>query len=448
MVYKKLYIQLIIRTILLVITSVWLAFELADPKKLYTIIVLVSLILIQCILIIQLLNRFNQDVYFYFSSLRDEGSSTHFKLKGDKNNELYKLINEVGEMIREARITRETHLQYLNFIVETTPVGILVVDMEGKVILSNKLVFNLFKTDSFRNLNELKKLYPSIGTAIDNIHLGGKKLVRVKVGDNSIKVLINLTSFRVSNSTIFHYTFFDVKSELDENEIKAWQKLIRVLNHELMNSITPITTLTHAIKKEISNSEGLLRHNEIDEKTLNDVLRNANLIEERSQGLIRFINQYRSLTTIKNLEKTEFPVSDLFRSINQLFDVELVQKEISLLTEISPQDLTIYADRKLIEQVMINLVKNAIEAIDKNSERNININALVDEEGKTVISVKDSGKGIDETLLEDIFVPFFTTKPEGSGIGLSFSKQVVRMHAGEIMVSSEPGKGSVFSIII
>lgn len=448
MVYKKLYIQLIIRTILIVLTSLWLANELANPKKLYTIIVLVSLIIIQCILIIQLLNRFNQDVYNYFSSLRDEGSSTHFKLKGDKNNELYKLINEVGEMIREARIRRETQLQYLNFIVETIPVGILVVDKDGKNILSNQVVLNLFKIDKIRNINDLKTHHPTIGSAIDALQVGNKKMVRVKVGENSIKVLINLSTFKVSNETVFHYTFHDVRSELDENEIKAWQKLIRVLNHELMNSITPITTLTHAIKKEITNSEGTIKQNEIDERTLNDILKSANLIEERSQGLIRFINQYRSLTTIKNLEKSEFSVSELFQSIEQLFDVELQQKEVSLITEIIPSDLTIFADRKLIEQVMINLVRNAIEAIDKSSERIISINASVNEEKKTMISIKDSGRGIDESLLEDIFVPFFTTKPEGSGIGLSFSKQVMRMHDGEIKVSSEPGKGSVFSIII
>lgn len=448
MVYKKLYIQLIIRTILIILTSIWLAFEFSDPKKLYTIIVLVSLIIIQCVLIIHMLNNFNQKVYNYFCSLRDESSSSHFRLKGDENDELYKLINEVGEMIRNARITHETQLQYLNFIVETVPVGIFITNSNGTIVLSNQKVLDLFKINKIISLHSFKSFYPAIGLAIDNMKVGGKKLVRVKVGENSIKVLINLSSFKVSNETIFHYTFHDVKSELDENEIKAWQKLIRVLNHELMNSITPITTLTHAIKKEITNNEAIKRLDEIDEETLNDILKNANLIEERSQGLIRFINQYRSLTTIKNLEKSEFPITELFHSINQLFKAEMVMKGITFETDISSPNLNIYADRKLIEQVMINLLKNAIEAIDKNSEKNISISAAVDDEGKTLISVKDSGSGIDETLLEDIFVPFFTTKPEGSGIGLSFSKQVIRLHEGDIKVNTIPGKGTVFSIFI
>ena len=448
MVYRRLYIQLIIRTILIVLTSLWLAFELADPKKLYTIFVLVALIVIQCMLIVQMLNNFNQKVYSYFCSLRDEGSSSHFRIKGDEKDELYKLINDVGEMIRKARITRETQLQYLNFIVETVPVGIFITDSNGTIVLSNQKVLDLFKINKIISLHSFKSFYPAIGLAIDNMKVGGKKLVRVKVGENSIKVLINLSSFKVNNDSVFHYTFHDVKSELDENEIKAWQKLIRILNHELMNSITPITTLTHAIKKEITSNTGIKHHDEIDERTLNDILKNANLIEERSQGLIRFINQYRSLTSIKNLEKSEFPVTELFHDINQLFKAEMELKGITFGTEISPSNLNIFADRKLIEQVMINLLKNAIEAMEKSSEKNISISASVEEEGKTVIAVKDTGSGIDETLLEDIFVPFFTTKPEGSGIGLSFSKQVIRLHEGEIKVSSEPGKGSVFSIII
>jgi nitrogen fixation/metabolism regulation signal transduction histidine kinase len=426
----------------------WLAFELVDPKKLYTIIVLVALIVIQGMLIIQMLNNFNQKVFNYFNSLRDEGSSSHFSIKGDKNDELYKLINDVGEMIRQARITREIQLQYLSFIVETVPVGIFIADSNDAIILSNRKVLDLFKIDKIRSIHSFKSYYPAVGSAFDSMQVGSKKLVRVKVGENSIKVLINLSSFKVNNDSVFLYTFHDVKSELDENEIKAWQKLIRILNHELMNSITPITTLTHAIKKEITDNNIIKRHDEIDERTLNDILKNANLIDERSQGLIRFINQYRNLTTIKNLEKTEFSVSELFQSVNQLFKVEIVDKGITFETQISPPDLTILADRKLIEQVMINLVKNAIESLDKSPEKKISIYANVNKNFNTVIAVKDTGRGIDEALLDDIFVPFFTTKPEGSGIGLSFSKQVIRLHNGDIKFSSEPGKGSIFSIII
>jgi len=448
MVYKKLYIQLIIRTLLIVATSMWLAFELIESNKLYTIIVIVTLIVFQCLLLIQQLNSFNQEVYNYFYSLRDEGSSSHFRLKGDEKNELYKLINDVGEMIRNARITRETQFQYLNFIVDTIPIGIVIVDNNGKVILSNRKVCDLFNIDSLKNIQVFKSLYPSIDSAFETIQTGRNKLVRLKVGENSIKVLISLSAFKVSTETIHLYTFQDVKSELDENEIRAWQKLIRILNHELMNSITPITTLTHAIKKGITYNGAIKNVSELDEETLNDILKNANLIEERSQGLIHFINQYRRLTTIKNLEKSEFPLSVLFQSINQLFKAEMELKGITFGTEISPSNINIHADRKLIEQVIINLMKNSIDAIDKSSERNIFVNAFVDDQGKTVIEVKDSGSGIDETLLEDIFVPFFTTKPEGSGIGLSFSKQVIRLHEGDIKVNSELGKGSTFTLIL
>lgn len=440
------YISIIIRVLLIIITAIWFAFTVIGPLKVYTIIVVVAILTIQGYLLIRLLNNFNSKVYNYFKSLHDEGTSIKFKVPGDSNDELYNMINEVANMIHNARILKEQQYQYLSFIIETIPVAIIVVDNQEEVILSNNRTNQIFKIQTLQNLISFNNISPLLYNSVKDIKIGNQDVVQVKIGGSLTKLLVGLSEFKIENKAVHLYTFQDVKSELDENEIKAWQKLIRILNHELMNSITPITTLTHAIKKCITENGNIKEFNRIDRSTLNDILRNTELIEERSQGLIQFINNYRSLTSVKNLELVEFSIFDLFEDLKKFFEAEFEEKQITLITEINPVSLTLSADKSLVEHVMINLIKNAIESFEEIKNRSIKL-ASYAESSKIVVSITDSGKGIEESAIEDIFIPFFTTKKNGSGIGLSFSKQVMRMHNGEIKANSEPGKGSEFMLV-
>ena len=447
MVYKKLYFNLIIRILLIIATSIWFAFEVIEPIKIYTIVVISLLLIIQGYLLIHLLNSFNREVYNYFNSLRDEGSSSQFRTKEENNNELTRLINDISNMIRDARIKKEEQYQYLKFIIETIPVGIIITRKNGSIILSNNIVSQLFKVESVKRIKTISDFNPALEIITKNIQTGEKALRKIKVGEHYLKLLISLSDFKINDELIHLYTIQDVKSELDENEIIAWQKLIRVLNHELMNSITPITTLTHAIKKCITENDSIKQINQIDTEILKDILKNANLIEERSQGLIHFIGNYKRLTSIKNIEKTEFSLTELFQKLEQLFGTELSQRNITFNILVYPENLSLSADIKLVEQVLINLIKNAIESFESNRNKFISLKAQINSNGKISISVSDNGKGIDESIIDDIFIPFFTTKKEGSGVGLSFSKQVMRMHDGEINAKTEPDKGSVFTLL-
>jgi signal transduction histidine kinase len=235
----------------------------------------------------------------------------------------------------------------------------------------------------------------------------------------------------------------NIQSELEEKEMEAWQNLVRVLTHEIMNSVTPISSLAGTIESE-------LKHH-FDEKTpvlspeeLKDIHLSLQTISKRSEGLIRFVKEFRSLTNIPKPKPTVIMTRALLEEIWMLHKMELTEKGIQLAIDVYPEDLTILADKGMIEQVLINLVKNAIQSFDEQTDRKITLRAFVSEKSRPVILVKDNGTGIDPDAIDKIFIPFFTTKKSGSGIGLSLSRQIMRQHQGTLNVKSEAGKGTEF----
>jgi nitrogen fixation/metabolism regulation signal transduction histidine kinase len=237
----------------------------------------------------------------------------------------------------------------------------------------------------------------------------------------------------------------NIQSELEEKEMEAWQNLVRVLTHEIMNSIAPISSLAATIREDVASKnkgdEPILRED------LDDYLMGISTIEKRSEGLINFVSDFRSLAHIPTPKFTAIQISGLFERVELLLKTQLDVQQIKLTTSIAPADLLLFADCSLIEQVMINLTQNAIHAVEESKVKNILLKAYIDENGKIIIEVTDSGKGIEEEALSKIFIPFFTTKKKGSGIGLSLSKQILRRHKGNIQVKSKIEEGTTFKLI-
>jgi signal transduction histidine kinase len=233
----------------------------------------------------------------------------------------------------------------------------------------------------------------------------------------------------------------NIQSELEEQEMEAWQKLIRVLTHEIMNSITPISSLASTVRGMIPEQGG-----EEDSETLSDVHMALETIESRSQGLLHFVETYRELTRIPKPDFKIFAVSELFSHIVQLMNTDLEEKNIVLQVAIAPETLELTADPDLVEQVLINLLRNASQALTGRENARIDLTAQLDRRGRVVIRVRDNGPGILAEVQERIFIPFFTTKREGSGIGLSLSRQIMRVHRGTISVQSELNKKTVFTL--
>jgi signal transduction histidine kinase len=387
--------------------------------------------------LINYINKTNRELARFFAALKDKDSSTHIHFNDNKGafKELASTLNDIAEIIGKSRIESEKSSKYFEFVVEHIPIGLLTINRAKKIIHSNKAIKVLLQTESLNNLKKIELINQELCNEIDKIKPGEQKIIRVKLQNQFIQILIRSTQFRYEDEELKLISLQDVKNELEENELISWQKLIRVLTHEIMNSITPISTLTLAIKKCLNGND------------INDALYNTELIEERSIGLQSFVEKYRSLTKIQSLKTKQFSVHELLDSLISLFKNEIQKQKIEITIDVKPENLSLDADEKLIEQVVINLIKNAIESLLQSNEKKIGLSAYYNAEKRIEIKVSDSGHGITDEEIDQIFIPFYTTKKQGSGIGLSLARQIMRLHSGNISVQSVPNKETTFTLL-
>ena len=235
---------------------------------------------------------------------------------------------------------------------------------------------------------------------------------------------------------------------MDQNEIESWQKLIRVLTHEIKNSVIPISTLTEVISHMVTQEDGSnLSLSSLSEEDEKDIRKSLQTIEKRSKGLVKFVSSYGDLAKIPQPQLEEFDIKNLIRQIISLEKTEANKKDIKISFSSGKKEVIIKADPQLLEQVLINLIKNAIEALNGQKDGEVTV-FMEQSEQLTSIKIKDNGPGMDQEILNNIFIPFFTTKKGGSGIGLSLSRQIIRAHKGNLKVSSKLGEGSVFEITL
>ena len=283
-----------------------------------------------------------------------------------------------------------------------------------------------------------------------NIHNEDARLIKVQDTDDILQLTVSGTEFVLNERNIILVTIKNIQAELEEQEMEAWQKLIRVLTHEIMNSIAPIASLTSTVNLMVDNVAAEFREKAPvgfdDEETVSDIQEALKTIHKRSTGLIHFVQTYRNLTKIPKPNFTIFPVRRLFNNIFALLRESINSQNIDCQITIEPEEMNMTADEQLIEQVIINLIKNSIHALENRENATILIKAYYNKRGRKIIQVTDNGQGIIQEVRDKIFIPFFTTKPTGSGIGLSLSKQILRLHSGTIAVYSVPEKETTFTL--
>jgi signal transduction histidine kinase len=275
----------------------------------------------------------------------------------------------------------------------------------------------------------------------------GQEILHKMKRDNLLQsILVKATELKFENNVIKLVSFQDITNELDKKELDSWRRLIRVLTHEIMNSISPITSLTGVIsgyfKKRDNNNPIPLEL--IDRQIVSKTLSGLNTIEETGKGLLDFVEKYRSLTSLPKPNLCKFNIDSLFLKCKILMESN-ISGNIKIITRVNPEDIAIEADYAQIEQILINLIKNAIESLSGKKNGIIYLKAFHADGGK-LIQVEDNGAGISNEIIDDVFVPFYTTKKDGSGIGLSLSKQIMQNHNGTISVNSSPDNGSVFTL--
>ncbi len=443
MVYKRFNINVILRILLLSI-SIFLLFYLINDTSFYaTIFIICIAIIVQIYLLIKFIENTNKEISRFFYSIRYSDFTQNFKskIKGAGFEELNNSFTEVIEEFKKARSEKEENYHYLQIIIQHINIGILAYTLDGNVELINNATKKLLGINSLRNILELNSKNERLVKTLKEMRAGKKALVKIEDNNELIHLSIFAAEFKLRDKHIILVSLNNIQSELEEKEMEAWQNLIRVLTHEIMNSITPIVSLSSTVNNMLENSDKKLTDEDIDEFKIA-----VSTIEKRSKGLIHFVDDYRNLNRVPVPQFQIFKISVLFERIKNLLHEQLALKNISLVCAVEPENLEIMIDPDLIEQVLINLILNSINAFNGISNPTVKLLGIIDSRGIINIQVIDNGKGIPEDLQDKIFIPFFTTKKEGSGIGLSLSKQIMKAHKGGISVKSQLNTGTTITL--
>ncbi len=422
-------------------STLCLAAFLINRNHFAYLLILVPIILYQLFLIYrnQLLlykelDQFSQALHYRDFS-RNFNTGTNSEL-----GPLYQNFNKISRLFQQVSRDKETQYQYLQKILELVNTGILSYESDSReIIWMNESLKNMLDMPYIKNLNSFAKRDENLYQAIDSLRPGQSKITTILSKKLSVKVLLSATAFQTNGIRYQLIAFQNINEALDETESKAWQKLLSVLTHEIMNSIAPISSLADTIKNRLSSLDKRLDT----DNGLADLELGISTIKRRSEGLLKFAETYRNLNKITKPNLQPVYVRDLFENLHSLMQPTLLQKNIELDIILKDPNLIFKADTTLIEQVLINLLVNAIDAVKNIHNPIITLNAEFIND-KTIIRINDNGVGIDEDVLDKIFIPFFSTRKNGSGIGLTLCKQIMMLHGGNIQVVSKTGEGTSF----
>lgn len=436
--------------ILLLSASIWLFFfTYFEGDMNVTPILVVVLTILQVFSLIRYVDRTNRDLTSFLESIRFSEFTRSFQIEGmgSSFDELNRAFNDVINDFQKVRSEKEEHFHYLQSIVQNIDVSIIAYRKDGTVEMINKAAKTLFQIHSLKNIKGLEQLSQDLVNTLIHISPGENTLVKVQDQDDILQLAIYATEFKVKDKLIILATINNIQNVLEEQETEAWQKLIRVLTHEIMNSITPIASLSSTLEIMLKGiTEGGNIQEEMNMDAVMEIQQALQTINKRSTGLLHFVNTYRNLTRIPKPNFKIFPVKELFKNLYLLMEEEITEHKVNFVTHIEPENIEISADEQLVEQVIINLIRNSMHALDGRKDPTIELKTYYNKRGRVTIQVADNGTGILPEVLDKIFIPFFTTKQSGSGIGLSLSRQILRLHNGTITAHSIPDKETIFTL--
>ena len=392
------------------------------------------------------MNRIHRDVRKFMDALRSQDT---IQLFNDRKKEgyfgkLYASFNEITRNFRLVRIEKEVENHFFRETIKQSASGILAIRSDEQIILINGAALKIFGVDSLKTLTELRKIHPDFADILASADILDHQ-VKILVKRKMHQLAMKATEMNLDGTVVRIYSVLDISREMARNEVEAWQKLIRVLNHEITNSVVPLHILSTSLFDLFQDGERQLSASEIDDELIDRAILGLRTIIKRSGGLTDFLNTYKSFTDIGDPDYSSIRVADMFKHLVSLLEDELTASGIQLLQDIDPPELKFMADEKLIEQTIINLIKNSIFALEGRKNPEIRLKAIQFSD-QVSIEVTDNGKGIAEEIKDSIFTPFFTTRKEGSGIGLSLARQVMQMHNGAIHVDSQEGAYTTFTL--
>jgi len=420
-------------------------FTVSKGDAIYAILFLI-VSLIQIKYLVDYLDRSNTNIASFLDSIRFDDLSYSFKTESDDPTvrRLHQELNEAMNKLRSSRREKDSEFLFFKNIVMHVGIGLLIFREDGKIEIFNSAARRLLKVTKAEHLDDLNEVSDNLVNAFLKLKTGGRELMRLKIGDDIVQLSIYAIELTLRGENVKLVSLQNIQSELEEKEMEAWQNLVRVLTHEIMNSVTPISSLAGIVEEDLKQHLAEEQVAPMSRDQLNDIHLSLMTISKRSEGLIHFVKEFRSLTSIPKPKPSPIPVKGLMDELVMLHRKELSERQIEVSISVYPEDLTVVADKNMIEQVIINLFRNAMQAFEDHTDKRIELKAGLTEKSRPVISVKDNGTGIDPEAMEKIFIPFFTTKKTGSGIGLSLSRQIMRQHQGTLTVKSTVGQGTEF----
>ena len=439
---KRFSILIIVRVLLIVVNVMIISWIAGDMRLFFNQIILVLVFVAQVWELIYYANHTNRELAKLFLAIKHADFSITFN-RGSLGNSFKELQNSLIDIIqsyKQVKIEREAQYQFLQMLVNQIQIGIISLQGEN-IILINPTAEKILDIKGIKSWKMVQQQNPKVAAELSN---DGKKIIEIKPKEGTKMLAVEISSLLMMDQPFKLITLQDINSEIEQKELEAWHKLIRILTHEIMNSITPISSLSETMQDMLTDKSGNQKSlHDLQDDTIKDIRFSLNTIQKRSERLLDFVENYRKLSRVSKPVMQSVSVKSFINSIENLMHEELVRQGIEVTIDVMGDSLTIMIDPSQIEQVIINLLRNSIHALENRDRKQIFLNAYPLEQ-QIVIEVTDTGKGIPENELKEIFIPFFSTKKEGSGIGLSLSKQIMSLHNGRIRVSSKVEEGTSF----
>ena len=439
---RSFHIKLFALLVLLVISAAVLGWALSS-SRMHLAILLGIVILVGAVFIFQQLTRSNREVLFFFRALENDDTSINYSSSHRNKfiDELHQHLNKVNGNFQELKLSNELREKYFSQILEHLSSGLIVISKTGHINHINNEALRLLNLPKLTHIRVLSQLYPGFYGRIRDMKSLDHSEIKLQDGETGIKRVLGLqvVEINLKGEDVRVLTLHDLSAGMERKEVDDWIRLIRIMSHEIMNSLAPITSISTTLREVWTEHESNRVGNKASEATIQQTLKGLDAIAEQSAGLTTFFESYRVLSRIPDPVIKEFAVCGIFEKLETLVDHYKTDSSLGISFECDDQELKIQADEQMITQVMLNLIKNAVQAVEMLEKAEIIVSALP-QENRVVLKVTDNGEGIPPEISDEIFMPFFTTRRKGTGVGLSYSRQVMAMNNGRIEFDSQPGR--------
>ncbi len=393
-------------------------------------------------------SRTNREVSRFLDAVRfaDYSQRFDFDKAGSGFAELGRTFTRIIDEMRDRRAGQESGMRHLKALIEHIPVPLMTVHADDAITLQNNAARRLFGATHVTRVNDLRQFGPGFARAVDEAIPGDRELVTFTVEGAEYQLTLAATEVIIDGDRERLISLQDIQSEIDATQAEAWQDLVRVLTHEIMNSITPVTSLAQTAADLVDDVVRETGPNSPIAEELEDVQSAVATVARRSDSLLQFIDSYRQISRLAPPEKKRVALADLFETVTSLAQAEWDDPGVALVSSVEPSGLYVYADRDLLEPVLLNLLRNAWQATNGIESPRIEIRGRLNRRGNTVIEIEDNGHGVPDEIATKIFVPFFTTREGGSGVGLALARQVMIAHGGFIRLGQQSAAGTTFTL--